>query len=186
MIISEKCRSAVATTLLSIFVAACSHQSAPSAQISNGLAPFSSARNQTVALIAGTKHSLGAADLNSLAVTYTQLQQKANAYADFMVETVMTRSFDPNRNAHYAADFAQSIAAFDKAYEAVVASSRPVISGAWVASFAQTLQDRWNRYNGLLATMSPQTKANLIAAVKRETVWPNYENIATESVASSR
>lgn len=50
---------------------------------------------------------------------------------------------------------------------------------------AQTLQAHWNQYNGALAKMSPQRKADLIAQLKRDTVWPNYEDIAKEALVGS-
>jgi hypothetical protein len=179
-------RPIVAMLLLSLVAAGCAHKATASQQIHDGFVPFSTTRNQAVSLVAYSKRTLGAADINTLAVSYTALQEKANAYADFMVESVTTSSFDPNRNARYAADFAKAIAAFDKAYAALVVTRRAMLADTWVPTFAQSLQDRWDRYNGLLAQMTPQTKLDLIADIKRETVWPNFENIATEPVASSR
>jgi hypothetical protein len=138
-----------------------------------------------VGLVAYTKRSLGAEDLNTLAAAYTSLQEKANAYASFMVEAITTSSFDQTRNDKYAADLRNAIGKFDKAFSAV-APTRQRIAGTWVPSFAQSLQTRWDEYNGLIAQMSPQTKANLIADIKRNTVWPNYEDISTQPVVSSQ
>ncbi|MGA8576637.1 MAG: hypothetical protein WB609_13255 [Candidatus Cybelea sp.] len=103
-----------------------------------------------------------------------------------MVEAIGTSSFDAARNGRYAADLGTAIATFDKAFDALTATHRAKLASAWVPSFAQTLQARWDTYNGLIAKMSPQMKADVIADLKRETVWPNYEDIATESVVGSR
>jgi len=179
------CKAIVAAVLCAM-VAGCAHQTSPSAQINSGLAPFSSTRNQAVTLVASTKHSLGAEDLNTLAVAYTALQEKANAYADFMIEAVSASSFDTAKNAKYSADLGQAIAGFDRVFNQLAGGRRSTIAGEWVPSFAQTLQARWNQYSGYVATMPAQTKAELIADLKRETVWPNYEDIATEPVAITR
>src|SRR5579862_1860123 len=173
-----------AALLLVAASAGCSHKSS-SSQISSGLAPFSATRNQAIGVVAHTKRSLGAADVNTLAVAYTALEEKANAYSSFMLEAVTTSSFDPARNAKYASDLSKGIADFNKSYDALEAIHRDVISGTWVTPFSQTLQGRWNQFNGMIAQMTPQTKADLIAGLKRETVWPNYEDIATEPIATT-
>ncbi len=186
MIEQQNSRPLAIAAVLCVILAGCAHNAGAAAQVNAGFAPFSSTRNQALALVAQTKPSLGAADVNSLAVAYTALQEKANAYSDFMVEAVTTSSFDQAKNAGYAADFAAAIAAFDKSFGALSAARKPVIASAWVASFAQTLQARWNQYSGLIAKMSPTTKAELIAELKRKTVWPNYEDIATQPLVGSR
>jgi len=178
-------RGLLVVAIAAALLAGCAHQSSPSAQIQNALSPFGTARNQTVALVANTKRSLGAADVNTLAVAYTSLQEKANAYASFMVEAVTTSSFDAGKNDQYASDLTKAIASFNKAVAPLAATRSSAIAGAWVAAFAQTLQARWNQYNGALAQLSPKTKADLIVELKRQTVWPNYEDIATETVVSS-
>lgn len=171
--------------MLGLAVAACSHTaSSPSAQINQGLARFSSTRNQAVGLVSSTKKSLGPEDLNTLAVAYTDLQEKANAYAGFMVEAINTSSFDPGRNSKYSAELQTAIISFDKAFNKL-SPTHQTVAGTWVSPFAQSLQDRWDRYNGLIATMSPETKATLITDVKRNTVWPNYEDISTQPVVGS-
>jgi hypothetical protein len=182
----QNSRQLLVATMLSLVVAACSHTTSPSAQINDGFAPFSSTRNQAVGLVASTKHSLGASDVNTLDVAYTALQEKANAYASFMVEAITTSSFDPAKNAKYSADLTTAIASFDKSYTALSATRQVSVANTWVPAFAQSLQTRWDRYNGLIAKMSPQTKADLVAAIKRNTVWPNYEDIGTEPVATNR
>lgn len=174
----------IAALLLAVTVAGCSHRS-QSSQISSGLAPFSTTRNQAIGVVGQTKRSLAASDVNTLAVAYTALQEKANAYASFMVEAVTTSSFDAARNAKYASDLSKAIADFNKSYDALEAIHNDVVPRAWVTSFAQTLEGRWNQYSGVIAKMSPQTKAGLIADLKRQTVWPNYEDIATEPIAAA-
>lgn len=179
-------RALILAATLSLVVAGCAHKAGESAQFHDGFAPFSSTRTAAVGLVANTKRSLGAADVNTLAVAYTALQEKANAYAGFMVEAVTTPAFDPTLNAKYADDFAKAISAFNKAFATLVTMRQTAIAGAWVPSFAQTLAARWNQYSGIIAKMSPQMKADLIARLKRETVWPNYEDIATEPLVGSR
>lgn len=174
----------IVAVLLAVTIAGCSHKSA-SSQISGGIAPFSTTRNQAIGVVASTKRSLGPADVNTLAVAYTALQEKANAYASFMVEAVTTSSFDPARNAKYAADLGKAIADFNKSYDTLEAIHNDVVSGTWLTPFAQTLQARWNQYSGIVAKMSPQNKADLLADLKRQTVWPNYEDIATEPVKAT-
>jgi hypothetical protein len=182
----EKAGALVVAALAILAAAGCGQKTA-SAQIRDGFSQFSTARNQAVTLVAQTKRSLDAADVNTLAVSYTDLQEKANAYAGFMVEAVTTSSFDANRNAQYAADLSKAIAKFDKAYAAMLATRQTTtIAGAWVPTFAQGLQTRWDQYNGYIAKMSPQTKADLIKDLKRATVWPNYEDIATEALVGNR
>lgn len=173
----------VAAALFITIAAGCTHKTSASTQISDGLAPFTWTRNQTVALVAHNKRALGAEDINTLSVAYTDLQAKANAYASFMVEAVTTSSFDPARNTKDASDFEKAIAAFDKAYDSVVATRFRNTNTAWVTPFSQNLQTRWSQYGGAIAQMTPQTKADLIADLKRDTVWPNFEDIATEPVA---
>ncbi len=177
----------VLAATLGVVAAGCGHTASQSAQLHDGFAPFSSTRAQAVGLVANTKRFLGAADLNALAVAYTSLQEKANAYDGFMVEAVTTSSFDQARNNRYADDLSKAIAAFDKALAGLTAAHQSAaIPVAWVQPFAQTLAARWDQYRGAIATMSPETKADLIAQLKRETVWPNYEDIATEPVVGSR
>jgi hypothetical protein len=178
-------RSIIIVAALSLIAAGCSHK-ASSSQLDDGFAPFQTTRNQTVALVGNTKRSLDAADVNTLAVAYTALQEKANAYASFMVEAITTSSFDPARNAKYANDFASAIASFDKSFAALLATHRTMLAASWVPSFAQSLQTRWNQYSDVIAKLTPQQKADLVAEVKRATVWPNYEDIATEPLVGSR
>jgi hypothetical protein len=159
----------------------CAHK-AP--QYQDGLAPFSYARNQTVGLVSHAKRTLGPEDINTLAVAYTALEEKGNAYAGFMVESVSATSFDSARNQKYAGEFQAAIEAFDKSYGGLMATKQPMIASAWVPPFAQTLQTRWNQYSGAIARLSPQQKSDLVTTIKGQTTWPNYEDIATESVTA--
>jgi hypothetical protein len=186
MITEQRYRAPVVAALLVAAVAGCAHKQSAYSQISSGFSDFSYTRNQTVALVGNTKRSLGASDINTLGLAYTALEEKANAYADFMVEAVTTSSFDPSRNTQYASDFAKAIANFNKVFDGLVVSRHAVIADAWVPTFAQNLQTQWNQYSGAIAKMSPQTKLDVIADLKRSTVWPNFENISTESVVGSR
>lgn len=178
-------RPLIVAAMACVALAGCAHKTA-STQINDGFSQFSSTRNAAVALVAHTKRSLGAQDVNTLAVLYTALQEKANDYASFMIEAVTASSFDPARNQKYATDLATAIAAFNKAFNSLVVTRQPTIAATWVPSFATTLQSRWNQYSGLIGTMSPAAKAGLIADLKRATVWPNYEDIATEPLVGSR
>lgn len=169
---------AAATTLI-LLVGGCAHKAS---QFQDGLVPYTYTRNQTVGLVSHAKRSLGPADINTLAVAYTALEEKGNAYASFMVEAVSATSFDDTRNQKYAGDFQTAINTFDKSYAALMAAHQTMIASAWVPSFAQSLQTSWNHYNGTIAKMPPQQKLDLVNTLKRDTVWPNYEDIATEPV----
>jgi hypothetical protein len=175
-----------AILFIAVAAAGCAHKTTASEQINNALEPFSWTRNQTVALIAHNKRTLAASDINTLSVAYSDLEEKANAYASFMVEAVTTSSFDSAKNAQYASDFQKAIAAFDKAYDSVVAARFQITNTAWVPSFAQNLQASWNQYGTAVGQLQPQTKADLIAQIKRDTVWPNFENVATEPVVDKQ
>jgi len=176
-------RQLLAATTLGFVVAACSHNNSPSSQINAGLAPFSSTRTSALSIVSSAKRTLAADDVNTLSVAYTRLEEKANTYAGFMIEAVTTSSFDAAKNAQYSADFEKALATFNKTATAL--GSRKTVATDWVPGFAQSLQTRWDQYNGMVAKMTPQTKADLITGLKRDTVWPNYEDIATETVAGS-
>jgi hypothetical protein len=186
MITEQRYRAPVVAALLFAVATGCAHKQSAYSQISSGFSDFSYTRNETVALVGSTKRSLAPADINTLSVAYTALQEKANAYVDFMVEAVTTQSFDAMRNTQYAGDFAKAIANFNKVFDGLVASNRAMIADAWVPTFAQNLETQWNQYSGAIGRMSPQAKLDAIADLKRNTVWPNFENISTEKVVSSR
>jgi hypothetical protein len=165
----------------------CTHRTTPAGELQAGVAPLTHTKDQTTALVATEKHSLGAEDLNSLTVAYTALEEKGNAYADFLVESVSVTSFDAGRNARCAQNLTEAVNGFNKAFTAIASPKRPVapIQSAWIPAFAANIQAYWAKYSTALAAMSPQTKADLIKQLKSETVWPNYEDIATEPVAGT-
>jgi hypothetical protein len=169
-----------------IVLGGCARHANPTQALSAEVAPFTESRDQTVRLVASAKHSLGAEDLNSLAVTYTPLEEKANAYAHFLVESTSSLSFDGDQNNRRASDLAQAINTFNKAFAGITPSKQtaPVISSAWVAPFAVKLAADWAKYNAAMSGMSSQAKAGLIKQLRNDTLWPNYEDIATESLAT--
>jgi hypothetical protein len=174
---------AVAASATMLIATGCTHKAA---QFQDSLAPFTYTRNVSVGLVAHAKRSLGAADVNTLDVSYTALEEKGNAYASFMVEAVSATSFDESRNQKYADDFQAAIDVFNKSYATLMATQQRMIASAWVPSFSQSLQKAWNQYDGAIAKMAPQQKLDLVNTLKHDTVWPNYEDIATEPLPSSR
>ncbi len=180
----------VQSTVWGLFFAAivsgCTHHADPVRELNSAVAPFTLARNQAVGLVTTAKHSLAASDLNTLAVAYASLEEKGNAYAGFLVETVTNTSFDANKNAEYAANLTQAIKAFNKSFASVSPPNQAgaSVQSAWLPAFSDSVAAYWKRYNTAMTTLSPQTKADLIKQLKAETVWPNYENIATEPIAS--
>ena len=170
-----------------LFAGGCTHRTTPAGELQAGVAPFTHAKDQTVTLVATEKHSLGAEDLNSLTVAYTALEEKGNAYADFLVESVSVTSFDADRNNRCASNLSEAVNGFNKAFTAIASPKRPVapIQSAWIPAFAESIQAYWAKYATAVAAMSPQTKADLIKQLKSETVWPNYEDIATEPPAGT-
>ena len=135
-------------------------------------------------LVATAKHSLGASDLNTLAAAYAALEEKGNAYAGFLVEVVSATSFDPDRNAKYASNVTQAIKTFNKSFATVSPSNQAgaSVQSAWIPAFADFVAAYWKQYQPAMESLSPQAKADLIKEVKAKTVWPNYENIATQPI----
>jgi hypothetical protein len=164
----------------------CTHHVNPAQELSATVAPFTDSRDQTIRLVASAKHSLGAADLNSLAVAYTPLEEKANAYAHFLVESVSATSFDADQNNRRATDLTVAINAFNKAFAGISGSkpAAPATPTAWVAPFAAKLTINWGKYDAAISGISSETKADLIKQLRNETLWPNYEDIATEALAT--
>lgn len=173
-------------TLGILFVAAllsgCTHKADASAQVKSALAPFTAGRDQAATLIAAQKQSLGAADLNSLEVAYSALEAKGNAYAGFIVEAATASSFDDGRNQRYADDLVRAIHAFNQGFSALSASKVSALPDAWVAPFAGSLHGKWSQYQPSVGRLTPQQNGDLIALIKTDTVWPNFENIATEKI----
>ncbi len=182
----RRCFAVFAVIFCGLIVAGCGRRTTPAAELNAGIAPFTHTRDQTIALVATQKHALGAEDLNSLAIAYTALEGRANAYADFLVESVSVTSFDKGRNDQCALNLTKAISAFNKSYAALVSPKQPAapVESTWIPTFADSIRTYWTKYNTAIATMSPQTKSDLVKQLKSETVWPNYENIATESVTS--
>jgi hypothetical protein len=178
-----RCRRLGEVLLVAIIMSGCAHHPNPSADLTSKLAPFTTTRNQAVHLVAATKHSLGPQDLNTLAVTYTALEKKANAYASFMGDSVRSQSFDVDRNNVCASQLMAAINAFNKTFPTIAAAKDVrTIPVDWVPTFADAMRTRWSTYNAAISTMSPDAKAALLKQLSTETVWPNYEDIATEPI----
>jgi len=172
--------------LLTAIVSGCAHHVDPAQQLSSAVSPFTLARNQSVELVATAKHSVGASDLNTLAVAYGSLQEKGNAYAGFLIEAITDTSFDADKNAKCASNLAQAIKAFNKAFASVSAPNQKdaSVQSAWLPAFSDSVGSYWKRYDTATPTLSPETKADLVKQLKAETVWPNYEDIATETITA--
>jgi hypothetical protein len=177
---------AVQLLLVAVLLSACAHHPDPSAELRAGLAPFTTTRSQTIQLVAGMKRSLGSADVNTLAVSYTALEEKANAYVTFMADTVRSSSFDADRNAMCAQQLVAAIDKFNKTLPALLPPKDPTrIPSAWVLPFADTIQARWTAYSASSAATAPDSKATLLKQLRSETFWPNYEDIATEPIQAN-
>ncbi len=169
-------------------ISACAnHRAANPNPLSVDLAPFVQTRDQAVALVTSAKHSFDAPSINQLMLSYTDLEEKANAYAGFLVESAHVDSFDPAKNDAYAAQLRQSINAFNLSYATLSRSAptpahvaNPWLKDNWIPAFARNAQTYWQRYHNSLAA-SPQTVALVTNQIKSETVYPNFEDIATES-----
>jgi hypothetical protein len=170
-----------------LLVSACAHQADVERDTNSSVAPFTQTRNQTVALVTSAKHSLGASDMNQLAVTYGALEATANGYARFLVESARVTSFDAGRNAKYAASLTDAIAVFNHAFVALRTTRQgdATVPSAWIPVFAESLEPYWNRYHSTFAAASPQTRAAFIERLTSNTVWPNFEDIATESLSAA-
>jgi hypothetical protein len=176
------------TTLVLVLtaLAACAHRAEPAGDFNSAVAPFTSSRDEALRLVGTAKHMLDASDLNSLTVAYTALEERGNGYASFLVEAVNDASFSGDKNARYAADLADAIQKFNAKFKSIapVDLRYAPVEVAWVGPFAGKMNDYWNRYHAALPALTPERKADLIKRLKAETVWPNYENVATvETVA---
>jgi hypothetical protein len=169
-----------------LLLSGCAHHPSPAQELSAGIAPFTDSRDQTIRVVVSSKHSLGAADLNSLAVAYTPLEERANAYAHFLVVSVNSASFSADQNKQCASDLTAAINAFNKAFTGIASSQQAAstVSSAWVAPFAATIAADWGEYGAAIGGMSSQAKADLTNQLRNKTLWPNYEDIATESLAT--
>jgi hypothetical protein len=176
------------TTLMLVLVAfaACAHRAEPAGQFNSAIAPFTHSRDVALRLVGSAKHALGADDLNSLTVAYTALEERGNAYAGFLVSAVDDASFSQDKNAAYASSLVAAINKFNKAFRAIAPQELQgvTVDAAWVTPFATTVSDYWDRYHAALPALPAQRKTDLIKQLKAETVWPNYEDVATvETIA---
>lgn len=179
-------RIGVWALLLTALVSGCSHHPDPARELNSALAPFSEARDQAVDLVATAKHSLGASDLNTLAVSYAGLEEQGNAYAGFFVEAVTDSSFNADKNSKYASNLTAAIKTFNKSFASVSPPSQAgaTVQSAWIPAFSSSVTAYWKQYQPAMASLSPQSKADLVKQIKVRTVWPNYENIATASLST--
>jgi hypothetical protein len=177
--------SGVAFTLACCFTLVSCARHDNNDNVSRGLAPFTSARAQTLELIVDAKHSLGAQDLNTLALAYSDLQQKANAYASFLVRSTGTTSFDTDQNTVCAENLRKAIVAFNKTFATISPSNmtNASVRDAWVTGFSTSVNEFWNQNGARISSLPPDTKVALANEMRTDTLWPNYENIATETIA---
>jgi hypothetical protein len=182
-----KARSALSGAFLGLLLlGGCAHHTNPAQELNSAVAPFAASRDQTIALVARDKHALDAADLNSLAVAYTPLEEKANVYAHFLVLAVGSASFSAEQNNQCALDLTAAINSFNKAFAALGPSkqSSPAISSAWVAPFAASVASYWGKYGTAASDASSQARTDLANQLRNKMLWPNYEDIATEPLAT--
>ncbi len=167
-------------------VVGCTHHPDPGQELHKQLVPFTQTRDRAIAVVTSSKHSLDAPSLNQLAVSYTALEEKGNAYAGFLAESISVSSFDSNKNAEYSTKLKNAIDRFNSSFVTISPSqaSAAKLATDWLPPFAQSVKSYWDRYHAALATAAPQRKATLVEQMKADTVWPNFENIATEPLAS--
>jgi hypothetical protein len=179
--------SAVAFTLACCFTLVNCARHDNGDNVSRGLAPFTSARAQTLELIVDAKHSLGAQDLNTLDLAYSDLQQKANAYASFLVRSAGATSFDTDQNTLCAENLRKAIIAFNKTFVTISPSNmtNASVRDAWVTDFSTSVNNFWNQNGARISSLPPDTKIALANEMRTDTLWPNYESIATEPIAES-
>jgi hypothetical protein len=179
-----KCAVAAFGLMCCFTLADCARQTSAGDSVAKGLMPFTTSRDQAIALVVAAKHSLGAEDLNTLALAYSDLQQKANAYSDFLVRSTGGTSFDASQNTAFALTLGKSIAAFNKTFATVSPQSMTgaSVQGNWVGDFSTSIAAFWSQHQAQIVSLSPDTRTNLVKQMKTETVWPNYENIATETI----
>lgn len=171
----------VTLVLVITALAACAHRAEPAGQFNAAIAPFTSSRDNALRLVGVAKSHLDASDLNSLTVAYTALEESGNGYAGFLVSAVNDTSFSADRNAQYAAGLSEAIAKFNAAFKKIAPTNLRYapVDAAWVEPFSSTVSDYWNRYHTALPGLLPERRADLLKRLKAETVWPNYEDVAT-------
>jgi hypothetical protein len=175
--------------LVALAIAGCMQKGAGTTTLGDKLAPFAQTRSQAIAMVTNAKRAFDAPSINQLMLVYTDLELKSNAYAGFLVESAKIGTFDTRKNDEYALGLRGAIDAFNVTY-ATLQSASPTppkttnstwLSDAWVAPFAQSVQAYWGRYHDTLAS-SPQTVASVTQQIKSDTIYPNFEDIATERV----
>jgi hypothetical protein len=175
--------------LAALAIVGCTHSGAGTTNLGDKLAPFARTRSQAIVMVTNAKHAFDAGSINQLMLTYTDLELKSNAYAGFLVESAKIGTFDTRKNDEYAFGLRNAIDAFNVTY-ATLQSASPTpakttsstwLSDAWVAPFAQSVQAYWEQHHDTLAS-SPQTVAYVTQQIKSDTIYPNFEDIATERV----
>jgi hypothetical protein len=176
--------------LAALAIAGCAHDRvANTNELGGKLTPFMQTRSQAIAMVTNAKRTFDAQSINQLMLAYTDLELKSNSYAGFLVEAAKIGSFDASKNDDYAFQLRRAIGAFNVTY-ATLSSASPTppktsdptwLSDAWVAPFAQSVQAYWERYHNTRAS-SPQTVAYVTQQIKNDTIYPNFEDIATERV----
>lgn len=168
-------------------LSACAHSSQPARTLQTQLTPFEQTRTQAISLVTKAKHVLDSMSINQLDVAYTDLEVKANDYTGFIVESVDVGGLDAGKNATYAANLKKAIDDFNRSYNALRVSAPTSgrttaanLSSDWIQPFAGAVQGDWDRYHVAIAQAPPDKKSALTQQIKRETVWPNFEDIATE------
>jgi hypothetical protein len=179
-------RQALIALLAATALSACAHRTAPVRTLQAQLTPFEQTRTQAISLVTKAKRVLDPMSINQLEVAYTDLEVKANNYSGFIVESVDVGGLDAQKNATYAANLKKAIDGFNRSYNALRTSALPAqppvadLSTVWVPSFADAVQGDWDRYRNTIASAPAKQKMAVTERIKRETVWPNFEDIATE------
>jgi hypothetical protein len=175
--------------LAAVAIVGCTHSGAGTTNLGDKLAPFAQTRSQAIAMVTNAKRAFDAPSINQLMLAYTDLELKSNAYAGFLVESAKIGAFDAPKNDRYAFELRGAIDAFNVTYATLQSASQTPaknagstwLSDSWVAPFAQSVQAYWERYHDTLAS-SPQTVAYVTQQIKSDTIYPNFEDIATERV----
>jgi hypothetical protein len=170
------------TLLFAALVTACAHRENSAGELHARMAPFTQARDSAVAIVQAGKQTFDPLSLNQLSVSYTALELKANDYAGFLVESASLASFDDGKNSQYATSLRNGIDAFDTSLQRMKLQPKTIKdspSSTWVPAFADSVKAYWERYHVTLARASPKTKAGLVQQLKTDSVWPNFEDVAT-------